>query len=151
MPRPVGSANRQTILREEIIHQAQEAMLKEGVHPVDLLMEMARWLKGAATLRATRRRLEGESREDSEREAQRYVIAMAVEELKLVDRLMRSAADMLGQVMAVTHPRLSVIEHSGKDGGPIEYKDASAIEYIRGRLDSIAERSGTGEPSSRPH
>lgn len=46
------------------------------------------------------------------------------------------------------HPKLAAVEHTGKDGGPIQMEDVSAArERVAGRLAGIAERSAAdGDP-----
>lgn len=43
-----------------------------------------------------------------------------------------------------------IIEHAGKDGGPIEVKDVSARELIQRRIASIAARTGPKEDPPKP-
>jgi len=44
----------------------------------------------------------------------------------------------------------SVNEQVGKDGGPIETKDVSAIDIIRARIADASARLGTGSDSGEP-
>ena len=44
----------------------------------------------------------------------------------------------------------SVNEQVGKDGGPIETKDVSAIDIIRARIAGASARLGTGSDFSEP-
>jgi hypothetical protein len=43
------------------------------------------------------------------------------------------------------------IEHTGKDGGPIETKDVSARDLLAGKLNSIASGRREGGDSRKPH
>ena len=44
----------------------------------------------------------------------------------------------------------NVSEQVGKDGGPIETKDVSAIDVIRARIAGASSRLGTGSDSGEP-
>ena len=44
----------------------------------------------------------------------------------------------------------NVNEQVGKDGGPIETKDVSAIDVIRARIAGASSRLGTGRDSGEP-
>lgn len=59
--------------------------------------------------------------------------------IKLHDK--RAALVDLGKHLGMFKER---IEHTGKDGGPIETKDLSARDVVRGRIAGIAARKGAG-------
>lgn len=42
-------------------------------------------------------------------------------------------------------------EHTGKDGGPIETKEANALDAILSRIAGIASRIGDEKPPGKPH
>lgn len=52
--------------------------------------------------------------------------------------LMRQASEEANRAAPYMHPRLASIEHSGKDGGPIETKDVGSRELARRLLFAVA-------------
>ena len=65
---------------------------------------------------------------------------------KLHDK--RAALVDLGKHLGMFKER---VEHTGKDGGPIETKDVPARDVLAGKLHRLTAGSRAGEPSRKPH
>jgi hypothetical protein len=46
---------------------------------------------------------------------------------------------------------IKAVELTGKDGGPIQTEDVSALDILSGRIAGISARAGAGEGAKKPH
>jgi hypothetical protein len=73
-----------------------------------------------------------------------------VELMKSRDERVRLEAAKYYTARRIGWKETNVNEQVGKDGGPIETKDVSAIDVIRARIAGASSRLGTGRDSGEP-
>lgn len=73
-------------------------------------------------------------------------------EVKKTAGLRQMAHECARDASPYIHPRLSAVQHTGKDGGPIETHDVSAArELVSGRVAGLAARTAAEGNTSKPH
>jgi len=145
MPRPKGSKNKRTLYLQAQVQDALEACKKAEVSLPSIMVESIKLLRCVAMASIT---IRGRERNRSQEE----LIAGMSDLMKnqLAARLFKLVQATVW-LMEFTHPKLARVEHSGKDGGPIEHTHEQASEYVRSRIDRLVERRRADELISGPH